>query len=151
MSFQFLPNYFKKIGLLIFVVAGIPSMKKGFVDGWNASDGIPAPETFEAFTLVGMTITEPFYNILSVIGVVGLFIYLFSKEKLMDEFLTKLRLEAVQLTFIITALFMFFMMIFNSGFKVSALGLIEYQVVLFLIINKAKKLWSLPGEGALNE
>jgi hypothetical protein len=65
---------------------------------------------------------------------------------MMDEFLTKLRLEAVQLTFILTALFMFVMMVFNSSFKVSALGLIEYQLVLFLIINKAKKLWSLPGE-----
>ncbi len=41
---------------------------------------------------------------------------------------------------------MFVMMVFNSSFKVSALGLIEYQLVLFLIINKAKKLWSLPGE-----
>ena len=121
-------------------------MKRGFIDGWNASEGISAPETFEAFTVFGVMITEPIYNLMSIIGVIGLLIYLFSKDRMMDEFLTKLRLEAVQLTFILTALFMFVMMVFNSSFKVSALGLIEYQLVLFLIINKAKKLWSLPGE-----
>ncbi|HBX65604.1 MAG: hypothetical protein CL670_14175 [Balneola sp.] len=146
MTFQFLPNVFKKIGLFIFVAAGIPAMKRGFIDGWNASEGISAPETFEAFTVFGVMITEPIYNLMSIIGVIGLLIYLFSKDRMMDEFLTKLRLEAVQLTFILTALFMFVMMVFNSSFKVSALGLIEYQLVLFLIINKAKKLWSLPGE-----
>ena len=146
MTFQFLPNVFKKIGLFIFVAAGIPAMKRGFIDGWNASEGISAPETFEAFTVFGVMITEPIYNLMSIIGVIGLLIYLFSKDRMMDEFLTKLRLEAVQLTFILTALFMFVMMVFNSSFKVSALGLIEYQLVLFLIINKAKKMWSLPGE-----
>jgi len=126
-------------------------MKIGFIDGWNASEGIAAPETFEAFTVFGVMITEPIYNLMSIIGVIGLLIYLFSKDKMMDEFLTKLRLEAVQLTFILTALFMFAMMLFNSSFKVSALGLIEYQLVLFLVINKAKKLWSLPGEGVMDE
>jgi hypothetical protein len=151
MTFQFLPNVFKKIGLFIFVAAGIPAMKRGFVEGWNASEGIPAPETFHAFSVLGMTVTEPIYNLLAIIGVSGLLLYVFSKDKVMDEFLIRLRLEAVQLTFIISALFIFTVLIFEVRWSVSAMGVIEYQVVLFLVINKAKKLWSLPGEGAADE
>ncbi len=147
MTFQFLPNFFKKIGLFIFVVAGIPAMKRGFTEGWNAAEGIPAPETFQAFSVFGFTITEPVYDLCAIIGVAGLLMYLFSKDRIMDEFLVRLRLEAVQLTFIISALFIFAVLIFKVRWTVSAMGVIEYQVVLFLIINKVKKLMNRPEDG----
>lgn len=151
MTFQFLPNFFKKIGLFIFIAAGIPAMKKGFVEGWNAAEGIPASETFQAFSVFGFTITEPIYNLLAIIGVAGLLMYVFSKDKVMDEFLVRLRLEAVQLTFIISALFIFAVLIFKVRWTVSAMEVIEYQVVLFLIINKVKKLMAGPGDGVGHE
>lgn len=144
MSVQFLPNYFKKVGILLFIVAGIPAMKKGFIEGRNAADGIPAPESFEVFSLFGYIITEPIYNLFSLLGVAGLLIYFFSKEKLMDEYLVRLRLESVQLTFILTAIFLFVWLFFDHNRSISAVGLIEYQVVIFLVINKAKKLYNLP-------
>ncbi|WP_428236327.1 hypothetical protein [Gracilimonas sp.] len=147
MTFQFLPNYFKKVGLLIFVVAGIPSMKKGFVEGYKDAQGIATSDAFQAFNLFSITITEPIYNSLAIIGVAGLLMYLFSKDRVMDEFLVRLRLEAVQLTFIISALFIFTVLIFKSHWKVSAIGVIEYQVVLFLIINKVKKVMARPEDG----
>lgn len=144
MTFQFLPNYFKKIGLFIFVAAGIPAMKKGFVEGYNAAKGVSTPEAFQAFNFFSITITEPVYNSLAIIGVAGLLMYVFSKDKVMDEFLVRLRLEAVQLTFIISALFIFAVLIFKVRWTVSAMGVIEYQVVLFLIINKIKKMLARP-------
>jgi hypothetical protein len=147
MNFQFLPNYFKKIGLFIFIAAGIPSMKRGFLDGWNAAKGIPTPESYHAFTIFGQTITEPIYNLFAIVGVIGLLFYVFAKDKAMDEFIMRLRLEAVHLTFIISALFIFSVLIFEVRWTVSAMGVIEYQVILFLIINKIKKLSVLPGEG----
>lgn len=147
MTYQFLPNFFKKIGLLVFVVAGIPSMKKGFVEGYNDAQGIATPDAFLAFNFFSITITEPIYNSLAIIGVAGLLMYLFSKDRLMDEFLVRLRLEAVQLTFIISALFIFAVLIFKVSWTVSAMGVIEYQVVLFLIINKVKKLITRPEDG----
>lgn len=151
MTLQFLPNYFKKIGILIFVVAGIPSMKKGYTEGYNQARGISSPEGFEVFSVFGLTITEPVYNMASIIGVVGLLLYLFSREKLMDEFLVRLRLESIQITFILTALFLFLMLFFEHDRRISAVGLIEYQVVLFLIINTVRKLWLLPGSGVQDE
>lgn len=151
MTFQFLPNYFKKIGIFIFVVAGIPSMKKGFTDGYNAASGISRPETFEVFSVFGLTITEPVYNMASIIGVAGLLLYFFSREKLMDEFLVRLRLESIQITFILTALFLFLMLFFEHNRRISAVGLIEYQVVLFLIINTVRKFRVLAGDGVKDE
>ena len=151
MTFQFLPNYFKKIGIFIFVVAGIPAMKKGYTEGSNAAKGITSPEVFEAFSVFGLTITEPVYNMASIIGVVGLLLYFFSREKLMDEFLVRLRLESIQITFILTALFLFLMLFFEHNRRVSAVGLIEYQVVLFLVINTIRKRWLLPGSEVKDE
>lgn len=146
MNFQFLPNYFKKIGLFIFIAAGIPSMKRGFLDGWNAAQGITTSESFQAFTIFGQTITEPIYNIFAIVGVSGLLMYIFAQDKAMDEFIMRLRLEAVHLTFILSALFIFAVLIFEVRWTVSAMGVIEYQVILFLIINKIKKLSALPKE-----
>tara|TARA_R100000908_G_scaffold45503_4_gene21769 strand:- start:60613 stop:61095 length:483 start_codon:yes stop_codon:yes gene_type:complete len=151
MSFQFLPNYFKKVGLFIFIVSGIPSFSKGLVDGRNAADGIPTPEAFEAFTFLGIHFTESLYDTLVFVGIIGLFLYLFSKDKIMDEFLLRIRHEAIQLTFLATVVFVFLMLIINPNWRIGGMALIEYQVVLFLIINKAKKFWSSPGKGAENE
>lgn len=145
MTFQFLPNYFRKIGIFIFVVAGIPAMKKGYIEGYNAASGMQNPETFEAFRVFGLLITEQVYHTLSIIGVLGLLMYLFSKEKLMDEYLVRLRLESVQITFIMTALFVFGALLINREWTVSAIGLIEYQLVLFIIVSSIKKLKNRPG------
>ncbi|MGN8225941.1 hypothetical protein [Gracilimonas sp. BCB1] len=146
MTFQFLPNFFKKIGLFIFVATGIPAFKKGYTEGRNAARGIENPDVYEVFTFWGFRITEPIYNILAVIGIFGLLLYLFSKDKKMDEFLTRIRFEALQVTFVLSALIIFLFLVFEPAMTINAQLLLEGQVILFLIINKAKKQWALPGD-----
>jgi hypothetical protein len=43
------------------------------------------------------------------------------------------------------------MLFFEHSRRVSAVGLIEYQVVLFLVINTIRKRWFLPGSEVKDE
>ena len=148
MTFQVLPNYFKKIGITIFVLAAFPSFRKGYIDGYNAARGISSSGNFQEFTFLGLQITEQYYSILAVIGLLGLLLYVLSRDKVMDkvmdEFMRKMRLESIRATFFISVIVIFLAIVINPDVSINGQLVLEGQMLLFLIINKVKKLWNRP-------
>ena len=144
MTFQVLPNYFKKIGITIFVLAAFPSFRKGYIDGYNAAKGVSSPESFQEFTFLGLQITEQYYSMLAVIGLLGLLLYVLSKDKVTDEFMRKMRLESIRATFFISVIIIFLTIVINPDASINGQLVLEGQMLLFLIINKVKKLWNRP-------
>ena len=132
MKNQFLPNYFKWIGLLMFIVGGVPE----FIEGYN--DATPCDNC------VHDTINSPFSEqtafILSVISLLGMIIYAVSREKIEDEFIKMLRWQSATLAFVITAVLMLItLLIYRKADILTAYNILEIQLYLYLIIFFFKK------------
>ncbi len=108
MNTQILPNWFKKVGLVLFIVGSIIGGGDDFIRGWNSVDD--NYETLEKSSqdskglitvfVGGESTTHIFY----VLSFIGMLIYILAKEKVEDDYINKLRLESFQLTSIITLL-----------------------------------------------
>ena len=145
MTFRLLPNYCKKIGLGLFLLTVWPNFISGFIEGYNQSANSgemsqPAEQTFLGITVF----SEGFFELFSILSVVGLIIYALSKDKVFDEFLMKLRMEAMHLTFFLSVVLVLALLLFDLKSSISALYLIELQVLIFLIANKVKKVNNKP-------
>ena len=134
MKIQLLPNYFKWIGLLMFILGGVPD----FIEGYNGySHGACEGCNHD-------TITSPFSEqtafILSIISLLGIIVYSISKEKIEDEFIKILRWESITTTFVLSVIFILGQTILygreNTPF---ASTLLEYQMLIYLIIFFFKK------------
>lgn len=146
MNFQLLPNVFKKIGIFIFVAGGIPSFIQGYKEGRMASEGMPESESVQPWEFIGFTFTEPVLDYLSIFSTIGLLIYLYARDKHFDEFILQLRMEALQLSFLVTALFVFFTMIVFPGQKFGGIFVIQLVGILFIMIYKSKKWQATPDD-----
>src|SRR5699024_6136333 len=144
MTLRLLPIYFKKIGLVLFLLTVWPGFIRGFIEGYN--DGTASVETVQAedFTIFGYQVlpdsfikgynaeaneesnknitsvetyqiersiflgiqifSDSFIRLFSILSIIGLIIYALSRDKVFDEFLLKLRMEAMHLTFFLSLL-----------------------------------------------
>lgn len=100
MRLRLLPSYFKKIGLTLFVLTVWPDFLRGYIEGYNdASEKTEIPPLSE-FTFWGIEVySDSFFELFSILSVIGLILYALSRDKILDEFLLKLRIEAMHLTF----------------------------------------------------
>ena len=95
MKTQILPNWCKKLGLLLFIVASVLNGSFNFINNSfnrNEENGLLA--ILNAFS--GGAIS---YGI-DFIAILAMLIYMTSKEKIEDDYINKLRLESFQLTII---------------------------------------------------
>ena len=137
MKNQLLPNIFKKIGLALYVLAGIPSMIKGWVSvGSDCCDGMADTSNYP--------ISDELYFYTTTISLIGIIIYALSKEKMEDEYTKLLRWESVSTSFICTVVLVLIGMLSIGRDEIfgSAL-LIELQILFFLIIFYLKKRFAL--------
>ena len=129
MKFYLLPNYFKKIGLLLFLVGsfliGIDGFLEGFFDGSEYEDFKP---DFKLIWSEGWTL---FWNLCSIAGVL---IYALSREKKEDEWHKVLRLETGWITFVICLGLLFVCYAIMGEIDLSINIVISLPVILFLII-----------------
>jgi hypothetical protein len=132
MQISFLPNSFKKVGI-VFVIAsfitGYQDIVRGFQRGYTSQ---PYDVPMRA---VSLTSLESWSDILLF---VGMLIYVFSKEKIEDEYLFQKRAESFTLSFVGILLVSF--MLFLAGITVTKiLWLLFVQLASFLIIFYFKK------------
>jgi len=97
MKTQILPNWFKKIGLIIFIIGSIIGGGDDFIDGLTSSNPRNNNGIITMF-FGGESTVHVFY----VLSFIGMLIYMLSKEKVEDDYINKLRLESFQLTSITT-------------------------------------------------
>jgi hypothetical protein len=145
MKLRLLPNYFKKIGLTLFILTVWPSFIRGYIDGYNDAAGkieiVPPGE----FTFWGITFfSDSFYEVLAIFSLIGLIIYALSRDKAIDEYLLKLRMEAMHFTFFISMILVLALLLFGIKSEMNALYVLELQVIIFLIAKKIKKFSAKP-------
>ncbi|MDF0714904.1 hypothetical protein PY092_01985 [Muricauda sp. 334s03] len=132
MDFQILPNWGKRLGLFIFFISLFLVAGDGFLDGFNGS-----PEgTHHYFEdLLGTTLFY-FFNVLPLIG---LLIYMLSKESVEDDYIRLIRLQSYQSTVILLLMVALAIYLFNVDYKVSLDMVLSLFMILFLVIFYFKK------------
>jgi hypothetical protein len=137
MKFQFLPHYFKYIGLVMVLVYYCTDFANGFYRGFT---GQPYESSYSRGGDTTQLINYPDFipaNLFTLIGYTGFLVYILAKDKLSDEFVIQKRLESAYIVFIGTLIFLILVILLNWDF--SAIYLFEVQVLLYLIINKVRR------------
>ena len=131
MKTQILPNWCKKLGLILFIFASLlngslnfinNSINKYKISGINTSEiGTESDNgiyigilgLLNAFSGGGLSYGIDFF------AIIAMLIYMISKEKVEDDYIDKLRLESLQLTFIIGLLVTILIYVFAKDLKLT--------------------------------
>ena len=148
MRIHILPNWYKKLGLILFIIASLlngslnfinNSINKYKISGINTSEiGTESDNgilgLLNAFSGGGLSYGIDF------VAIIAMLIYMISKEKVEDDYIDKLRLESFQLTFIIGLLVTIFMYVLAKDLKLTLdyfiFPLLWSYIIIFFIKRK---------------
>ena len=148
MKIHILPNWCKKLGLILFIIASLfngslnfinNSINKYKMNGINTSElGTESDNgilgLLNAFSGGGLNYGIDF------VAIIAMLIYMISKEIVEDDYIDKLRLESFQLTFIIGLLVTIFMYILAKDLKLTLdyfiFPLLWSYIIIFFIKRK---------------
>ncbi len=122
MKIKMLPNWCKKLGFSIFLLGFIISGYKGFMEG--LSNGLNG-EKYDNFEKL---LSDPVLHLFDIVAIAGMLIYVFSQEKIEDDYINKLRLESYQLTALIGLGITVLLYILSKDIKLT----LDYFIILFL-------------------
>ncbi len=144
MNIQILPNWYKKIGVTVFII-GLISLVIIFIN--SLLSAVSGSNPYETGYLAGKQLYYSLHSdaifgfvmgkVIVLLTIMGMVIYLLSKEKVEDEFINKLRLEAYQLTLLLVASCLF--LVFLLGGNISALFLLYLFFAVYLLVFSIKK------------
>ena len=136
MNVQVLPNWFKKISFIIFLVTYIISNGDDFVDGFN--DGRNnhdfGSRTEASHKFYDMTGGDNAIHWLKIVSILALITYMLSKEKVEDDYISILRLESYQLAFLIITIVAFIFYLFKVNTLYGIFDSVTLFIWLYLII-----------------
>ena len=135
MKIKMLPNWGKKLGFLVFVISVLITStfiesRKSFFEGYNEGFVLENEILNLEPILFERVLGSESLHFFSVLIIIGLIIYMFSKEKVEDDYIDKLRLESFQLASLIS---LAASVILYIVFKTMKLEL-DYFMLIFLII-----------------
>ena len=135
MKIQILPNWCKKIGLAVFVIAYLinHSMR------WIVMPVLPDVELDAINNTFNTGIIYKYIFVIPVLPIIGMLIYMLSKEKVEDDYINKLRLESFQLTTIVGLFVAIILFILNNYLKVTLDFFIFPFIWCYLILFFIKK------------
>ena len=136
MSYQILPNWFKKIGFTLFFVFSILDGGEHFTNGLNGLLG-QVSDTSGIFSLLKAFAggNKAFDSII----IIGLLLYMFSKEKVEDDYIKILRYESYQIATMLYILIALILFIFSIQITFYPASFITGYILLYLIIFYFKK------------
>lgn len=134
MNFQILPNKFKSIGLIIFIIGFVIPFTIGFING--LSQPFNSNETSR---LTEKLLQPNLLKWLDIVTIFGMLIYMISKEKIEDDYITKLRLESYQITTIFCLSTIIILHIINNEMTFYVSYMIYAFMLLYLITFSLKK------------
>ncbi|MDY0780556.1 hypothetical protein [Tenacibaculum sp. IB213877] len=135
MNFQILPNWCKKLGVILFLIGAIGSFYEGFSEGIHSSRN-------DVESIVHPNHSNCIYNYIhffSLLEVLGMMIYIMSKEKVEDDYINVLRLESYQLTFFINIVIALFLFVFKKEMNVEFDFYLSSFLLIYLITFAIKK------------
>jgi hypothetical protein len=136
MKLKMLPNWGKKLGFLLFFMGLIVSFttasaRNDFNEGYYSySNEITPPEFSKPEPIfIEKSFGDIDEHFIEILIILGLLIYMMSKEKVEDDYIIKLRLESYQLTSIFGLVITIILYIFWENLKLS----LDYFIILFSI------------------
>jgi hypothetical protein len=135
MSIQVLPNWFKKVGLSVFLIFSLPTAIDGFIDGLS---GLPEGDENMPH-VISSYFGDTLMHLFNVLTIVGMIIYMLSREKIEDDYISKLRLDSFQLAILIFLITSILTYAFIRDFELSLDYFINIFILLYLIIFFIKK------------
>jgi len=140
MKTQILPNWCKKLGVAMFIVfsfiSGGDDFLNGLFDGFN---GLPYNSETSDSVLFLNYFSESVLHLFSIISMLGVLIYILSKEKIEDDYIAHLRLESFQLTAIIGLVVSILLYSLSEDMKLTLDYFIFLSTWCYLIIFFIKK------------
>ena len=140
MKTQILPNWCEKLGITLFIIfsfiSGGDDFLNGFYDGFN---GLPYNSETSNSVLFLNYFREPVLHLFSIISMLGILIYILSKEKIEDDYIQKLRLDSFQLTAIIGLVISILLYYFSKDMKLTLDYFIYLSTWCYLIMFFIKK------------
>jgi hypothetical protein len=134
---KLLPHAFKWIGLILFflgfVFNSIDEGRRDFMKGYNSTVKEPVEYVFNP------VLPEDIMHISDFTMLIGLLVYILSKNKREDEFAQKLRYESAFMVLVLTIIVILVWYIFVPDFKIEPSTLISTQMIFYLIIRSIKK------------
>ena len=162
----YLPHYFKTIGILFVFIAivlscigGVDDFRQGWADGGNSADhGYKELKAHpELYQTIKPYLTDEeaklYVSISLFFSIIGFFIYLFSKEKVDDEFIQHLRLKSMLQAFIVSWIIYGVAKVFSDIISLDGIYILQLQLIVYVILfrrNKNKELSEEEEEIALD-
>jgi len=135
MSIQVLPHWFKKVGLSVFLIFSLPTAIDGFIDGLS---GLPEGDENMPH-VISSYFGDTLMHLFNVFTIVGMIIYMLSREKIEDDYINTLRLESFQLTSLLTLTSAIILYVFSANLKLSLDVFIGLFLWVYLITFAIKK------------
>ena len=148
----YLPHTFKRIGILFVFIAfilsaigGIDDFRQGWSDGGNdAKHGYKElkarPELYQSIKPYLTDDEAKLYVSISLFfSITGFFLYLFSKEKIDDEFMQHLRLKSMLQAFIVSWIIYGTAKIFSSIIPLDGIYILQMQLIVYVILFQRNK------------
>ncbi len=157
MNIQVLPNWCKKVGVVLFLVfsfiGGVDGFRDGFFNGYNAAickceqkDIVDKGEYYQfpdgrtqiKSAIIRGKVSDGVLNFVFALSGLALLLILLSKEKIEDEYIKTLRLEAFQLVTIGGLLFCFLLTLFDVDAETYVMYIIYLYVIFYLLLFNVK-------------
>ncbi|MCD8401588.1 hypothetical protein [Tenacibaculum finnmarkense] len=137
MNTQILPNWSKKIGLTVFVIGSFMEGRDHFIEGFTG-------KPYQSLQNTGVFTFREYFgdNLIHLFGMfslIGMIIYIVSKEKIEDDYINKLRLESYQITALIVLSASLLLYGISNNFTVNIDSFISVYSWIYLLIFGIKK------------
>ena len=145
----YLPHFMRKIGIAIFIISIIISFigsvdhfMSGFVSSYDKYDDITVKyeDDMQAWKIInnGLIFSEEEQKQLSYIALIcsisGLLVYVLSKERIEDEFLSQLRANSLIKAVAFSWLFYFILKPLNFFGDFEALSVLQLQFIIYIVV-----------------
>ena len=138
---KLLPHYFKWIGIAVFLIGflinTIDEGRRDFMKGYNEGK-IDSGEEVVEYNFQPI-FPEKLMHISDFTMLIGLLLYILSKNKQEDEFAQKLRYESAFIVLVLSILIILIVYIINSEIRIEPSFLISSQMFAYLILRTLKR------------
>lgn len=148
----YFPYYFRRIGIAFVIIAiglsfyaNINDFVKGFNEGRADAANISEYEREQLkqkeYHIISDASSQTFTWISLSFSFAGFLLYMFSKEKVEDEFIQKLRFMSLAKSLLITWILVSPFIIFDLRYEIGGLYILQFQLFTYVIIYNYYKKW----------
>ncbi len=148
----YLPYYCKKIGIVLVIIAialsfiaNINDFCEGFVTGFETGRSWKIDNYEKAeipkIAIISDVAGKTFTWISLFLSFSGFLLYMFSREKVEDEFIQQLRFKSLAKSLLFTWIVVSILIIVNSDIQLAGLYILQFQLFIYVVIYNYYKQW----------